>query len=81
MSFGINSYLLALQAYCFSHLYAIMLVVWHSKVTFRDIIFGKTVDILKNSELYLSLYAQYAVLLSTWQGYIIPSATVEICQG
>lgn len=68
MSFGINSYLLVLQTYCFSHLYAIMLVVWRSKVTFGDLIFGKTVDIRKNSELYLSMYAQYAVLPSTWQG-------------
>ena len=69
MSFGINPYLLSLQAYCFSHLYAIMLVFWRSKVTFGDLTFGKTVDICKNSEFYLSMYAQSAVLLSTWQRY------------
>jgi hypothetical protein len=51
MSFWINSYLLALQAYCFSHLYAVMLVFWCSKVTFGGIIFGKSVYIRTNSEI------------------------------
>jgi hypothetical protein len=60
---------MALEANCFSNFYAIMLVFWRSNVTFGDIIFGKTVDTRTNSELYLFLYVQSAVLLSTWPGY------------
>jgi len=69
MTFRTSSYLLTLYVYCFSHLYAIMLVSWLSKVTFGDIFFAKTVDVHTNSELYLSMYAQSTVLVGTWQGY------------